>query len=448
MKFYGKTSTLIAVGVALIMGAGVAVVYQWYAAEQEKTQQLEERIAILTQQTKRSAVMQRVNEQMEEIANQERRISDEQRIEAEKQTAVAEQMRRNAEEERQNALEAEHRAVEASKVAQSERVIAEQQRAKAEYQKRVADTLSYITLARQLGDVSIKQSESGNQELSQLLAYASQLFNTRYNGDVYTSSVYQSLVIASQSKQQWTTHKGGAGGSGYGELMKHRQTDDKISTEVLVNNSTYDFRDTYVDRTKGIVYAISRTGHFLIIDNHNTTELLVNNIGALQTMEVIGKQAGADMVISGVRPAEKGSIVQKLSQKGRVIMIGDGINDAPALTAANVGIAIGAGADVAVDAADVVLIKSRLTDAAAAIRLSAQTYRNIKENLFWALFYNVLLIPVAAGAYSSVGINMSPIFGAAAMSMSSVFVISNALRLNLFRLYSAKHDSSKRKGKK
>jgi hypothetical protein len=305
MKFYGKTSTLIAVGVALIMGAGVAVVYQWYAAEQEKTQQLEERIAILTQQTKRSAVMQRVNEQMEEIANQERRISDEQRIKAEKQTAVAEQMRRNAEEERQNALEAEHRAVEASKVAQSERVIAEQQRTKAEYQKRVADTLSYITLARQLGDVSIKQSESGNQELSQLLAYASQLFNTRYNGDVYTSSVYQSLVIASQSKQQWTTHKGGIYDvaffndkanhfvtcSGYGELMKHRQTDDKISTEVLVNNSTYDFRDTYVDRAKGIVYAISRTGHFLIIDNHNTTELLVNNIGALQTMEIIGKQA-------------------------------------------------------------------------------------------------------------------------------------------------------------
>ena len=164
-----------------------------------------------------------------------------------------------------------------------------------------------------------------------------------------------------------------------------------------------------------------------------------------RTAEVIGKQVGADMVISGVRPAEKGSIVQKLSQKGRVIMIGDGINDAPALTAANVGIAIGAGADVAVDAADVVLIKSRLTDAAAAIRLSAQTYRNIKENLFWALFYNVLLIPVAAGAYSAVGINMSPIFGAAAMSMSSVFVISNALRLNLFRLYSAKHDSSKRK---
>ena len=139
---------------------------------------------------------------MSKWTNQERRISDEQRIKAEKQTAVAEQMRRNAEEERQNALEAEHRAVEASKVAKNERVIAEQQRANAEYQKRVADTLSYITLARQLGDVSIKQSESGNMELAQLLAYASQLFTTRYKGDVYTSSVYQSLFIASQSKQR------------------------------------------------------------------------------------------------------------------------------------------------------------------------------------------------------------------------------------------------------
>ncbi len=164
-----------------------------------------------------------------------------------------------------------------------------------------------------------------------------------------------------------------------------------------------------------------------------------------RTAAVIGRQAGVDKVISGVRPAEKGSIVSMLSEKGRVIMVGDGINDAPALTAADVGMAIGAGADVAVDAADVVLMKSRLSDAAAAVRLSSKTYRNIKENLFWALFYNVLLIPVAAGAYYSIGISMSPMLGAAAMSMSSVFVISNALRLNLFRLYSPKHDRPKRK---
>ena len=164
-----------------------------------------------------------------------------------------------------------------------------------------------------------------------------------------------------------------------------------------------------------------------------------------RTAAVIGRQAGVDRVISGVKPAEKGNVVRAFAEKGKVIMIGDGINDAPALTAASVGIAIGSGADVAVDAADVVLIKSRLSDAAAAIRLSAQTYRNIKENLFWALFYNVLLIPVAAGAYSAFGIAMSPVLGAAAMSISSVFVISNALRLNLFRLYSSKYDRPKKR---
>lgn len=163
------------------------------------------------------------------------------------------------------------------------------------------------------------------------------------------------------------------------------------------------------------------------------------------TAGVIGKQAGVDKVISGVKPDEKGRVIQRLSEKGRVIMIGDGINDAPALTAADVGMAIGAGTDVAVDAADAVLMKSRLTDAAAAIRLSAQTYRNIRENLFWALFYNVLLIPVAAGAYSFLGINMSPMFGAAAMSLSSVFVITNALRLNTFRLYDTRHDKKKKR---
>ena len=304
MNIYGRTSTLIAICLTLIMGVGLVVVYLKYTAEQEKTQQLEERIAILSQKEKHSAVMQRVNEQMEEIANQERRISDEQRIKAEKQTAVAEQMRRNAEEERQNALVAEQRAVEASKVAKNERIIAEQQRAKAEYQKRVADTLSYITLARQLGDVSIKQSESGNMELAQLLAYASQLFTTRYKGDVYTSSVYQSLFIASQSKQQWTMHKGTIYDiafyndknnsfvtcSNYGELMRHSMKDNKISTEVLINNSSYDFRDVYIDREKNVIYAISRTGHFIIKSKDHNMELLVNNIGPLQKMEVADKQ--------------------------------------------------------------------------------------------------------------------------------------------------------------
>ena len=143
------------------------------------------------------------------------------------------------------------------------------------------------------------------------------------------------------------------------------------------------------------------------------------------TAEAIGAQAGVDEVVAGVLPEGKEAIVRQLQQHGKVAMVGDGINDAPALTRANIGIAIGAGTDVAIDAADVVLMKSRLTDAAAAIRLSRQTYRDIVENLFWALIYNVLLIPLAAGAYSHWGLSMSPMWGAAAMSCSSVFVLSS-----------------------
>lgn len=159
-----------------------------------------------------------------------------------------------------------------------------------------------------------------------------------------------------------------------------------------------------------------------------------------QTAEAIGKEAGVNEVVAGVLPDGKEAIIRKLQEKGKVAMVGDGINDAPALTRANIGIAIGAGTDVAIDAADVVLMKSRLTDAAAAIRLSRQTYRDILQNLFWALIYNVALIPLAAGAYASLGLSMNPMWGAAAMSCSSVFVVCNALRLNLFKMFNTKHD--------
>ena len=158
-----------------------------------------------------------------------------------------------------------------------------------------------------------------------------------------------------------------------------------------------------------------------------------------RTAEAIGKQAGVDEVAAQVLPEEKEKIIQLLQKSGKVAMVGDGINDAPALTMADIGIAIGAGTDVAIDAADVVLMKSRLTDVSAAVRLSRASYRNIVENLFWALFYNVLLIPLAAGLYAHWGLNMNPMWGAAAMSCSSLFVCMNALRLNLFRL----HDSGK-----
>ena len=158
------------------------------------------------------------------------------------------------------------------------------------------------------------------------------------------------------------------------------------------------------------------------------------------TAKAVAKQAGVDEVIANVKPDGKENAIKRLSKRGKVGMVGDGINDAPALTRADVGIAIGAGTDIAIDSADVVLMKSRLTDVAAAVRLSRQTYKNILENLFWALIYNTLLIPLAAGVYAYWGIGMTPMFGALAMSLSSVFVVTNALRLNLFRLFDERHD--------
>ena len=160
-----------------------------------------------------------------------------------------------------------------------------------------------------------------------------------------------------------------------------------------------------------------------------------------RTAQAVGKQAGVDEVIAGVLPEGKEQVIQKLKKQGKVAMVGDGINDAPALTRADMGIAIGAGADVAIDAADVVLMNSRLTDVPAAIRLSRAALRNIHENLFWAFIYNVIGIPLAAGAFISLfGWTLNPMFGAAAMSLSSFCVVSNALRLNFFDLYSAKRD--------
>ncbi len=160
-----------------------------------------------------------------------------------------------------------------------------------------------------------------------------------------------------------------------------------------------------------------------------------------RTARAISRQAGVDHVIANVLPDEKADVIRKLKTLGKVAMVGDGINDAPALTVADNGIAIGAGTDVAIDAADVVAVKSRLTDVTAAIRLSRATIRNIHENLFWAFFYNVICIPLAMGLY---GIEMKPMYGAAAMALSSFFVCMNALRLNLIKPYDAKHDRKRK----
>lgn len=159
------------------------------------------------------------------------------------------------------------------------------------------------------------------------------------------------------------------------------------------------------------------------------------------TAKAIAKEAGISDVIAGVLPDQKESVIKDLMSQGKVTMVGDGINDAPALTRANIGIAIGAGTDVAIDAADIVLVKSRLDDVPAAIRLSRKTLKNIHENLFWAFFYNIILIPIAAGVwYKLSGLQMNPMFGAAAMSLSSFCVVSNALRLNLAKIRNPKHD--------
>ena len=167
-----------------------------------------------------------------------------------------------------------------------------------------------------------------------------------------------------------------------------------------------------------------------------------------RTAKAIGAQAGVDEVIAGVLPEGKESVIRSLKEQGKVAMVGDGINDAPALTRADIGIAIGAGTDIAIDAADVVLMKSRLSDVPAAIRLSRATLKNIHENLFWAFFYNVIGIPLAAGIwYPLFGLKLNPMFGAAAMSLSSFCVVTNALRLNLFKMYDASKDKRKKQSR-
>ena len=183
------------------------------------------------------------------------------------------------------------------------------------------------------------------------------------------------------------------------------------------------------------------------LQNMGLTVVMLTGDNA-RTAKAIGEQAGVDHVIAGVLPDGKESVIRKLQEYGKVAMVGDGINDAPALTRADLGVAIGAGADVAIDAADVVLMKSRLSDVSAAVRLSRATIRNIHENLFWAFFYNVICIPLAAGFYQALfgwSWEMNPMIGAAAMSLSSFTVCMNALRLNLFKLRDPRHDRPRKK---
>lgn len=305
MNKTGKIISAIAIIAVILLGHHVYLVSSTRDELVEKNQELQENLDKLTKEEKRSVVMQSVNAQMEEIANEERRISDEQREEAIAQTKVAEEMRRKAEIERQNALVAEQRAVEASEVARSQQKIAEEQRSQAEQSKRIADTLTYISLARTLGQTAITQYKADHHDIADLLAHTACLFTDRYRGDIYAPTVYQALAMTSQSKNVWHKHKGiitdvafsdEKSGymitcSTYGELMKHTNFESgKLNSEMLVSNPRYDFRDLFIDRPSNTTYALSRSGHLVIVDKNKKVQAIEINIPKPKDLDVSGDQ--------------------------------------------------------------------------------------------------------------------------------------------------------------
>jgi len=256
----------------------------WYREHQRVTD-LENQLANAQQQEKRSAVVRSISKQMEEIAYQQKDISDEQREEAIQQKKLADEMRQRSEVERMNALMAreqaeasEQQAQEARQVAEDERLMAEHQRLQAELSKRMTDTLSYVALARSLGSLSSIQSQLGNTELADLLAYSSYLFANRYKCDINYPAIFQSLLMASQSMRSWSSHNGSLMGlaymsqednrmvtvSTYGEIKIHQKNGDELQTQTLFSDKNLDFRDVYID--EDAIYAVSRSGHLVVIE--------------------------------------------------------------------------------------------------------------------------------------------------------------------------------------
>ena len=272
----------------------------WYN-EHQRVADLESRLAVAQQQEKRSAVVRSISKQMEEIAYEQKEISDEQREEAIQQKRVADDMRHRSEVERQNALIAQEQAVasekqaqEARQVAESERQMAEHQRIQAEFSKRKADTLSYIALGRSLGSISTIQAQAGNDEMANMLSYASYLYTTRYGGDIYYPAIFQSLMQMSKSMNTWSEHTGAVmniefvrgsdnkiiSASNYGEIIATEWHGNRLDAKKLFNDSKYDFRD--VDNENyGSIFAISRTGHLVILreDMKAPKILELNGIG-------------------------------------------------------------------------------------------------------------------------------------------------------------------------
>ena len=280
------SKTIITGFVGVLLAGAAATGFLGWKAERQKVEDLEKQVDAMRLQVMRSAVDRSVSAQMEEIANEQREISDEKREEALKQTRVANEMRLRSELERQNALIAEKNAVasekkalEASEIAENQREMAEHQRLLAEMSKQKADTLSYIALGRSLGSISTIQSQAGNEDVANLLSYASYLYTSRYHGDIYYPAIFQSLMRSSQSMVSWTEHLGAVMNleympgeynrlvsvSNYGEIILSERQGDRLKINVLFRNKDYDFRDVIINRTSGRIYAVSRTGHLVVV---------------------------------------------------------------------------------------------------------------------------------------------------------------------------------------
>lgn len=287
----------------LLSGIALTGILNWQS-ERRKVEDLESQMSEMKKKVMQSAVDRSVSSQMEAIANEQREISDEKREEALRQTKVANEMRLQSEQERLNAIKAEQNAVasekkalEASSVAENQRKLAEQQqklaehqRIQAEFSKRQADTLSYIALGRSLGSISTIQAQADNDDIANLLSYASYLYTSRYNGDIYYPAVIQSLMLQSQSMVTWSEHTGAVMNmeympktdnelvsvSNYGEIILNKKTGTRLQSTILFNNSKYDFRDVIIDHNTHNIFAISRTGHLVIIlDKDKSSKTLV-----------------------------------------------------------------------------------------------------------------------------------------------------------------------------
>ena len=314
-----KKREIIAYSLGVLLAGTTAVGYMKWKAEHQKVEDLQQQLAILKQHEMRSVIDRSVSAQMEDIANEQRKISDEKREEALQQTRIANEMRLRSEVERQNALIAERNAVasekkalEASEVAEAQRQMAEHQRIQAEFSKRMADTLSYIALGRSLGSISTIQYQAGNDEVADLLSYASYLYTQRYKGDIYYPAVLQSLMRSSQSINVWAEHAGVVTNvefmpnednkvvsvSNYGEILLSERQGNQLKNTILFNNPNYDFRDVYVEKNTGNIYVASRTGHLVVITQQNMTPKVIALEGIEHPMRIHDVN-GSNLLIIG-----------------------------------------------------------------------------------------------------------------------------------------------------